>query len=96
VQAMAFPNMTNKVSVTRLDFSQNLSEISNLFGANCQSLIFNFLTYIRRVTNTYKATKCLFSGKKKQKFFSFPTHKQERITMTEKYQKFPVPSKHHV
>jgi hypothetical protein len=59
VQAMAFSKMTKKMSVKRLGFSQNLSEISYLFGDNCQSLILNFLTSIRRVINTYKATKML-------------------------------------
>jgi hypothetical protein len=53
VQAMAFSKMTNKVSAMRLDFSQNLSEVSYLFGANCQSLIFNFFTSIRR-SHKYK------------------------------------------
>jgi hypothetical protein len=57
-----FQKMTNKVFVIRLDFSQNLYEISYLFGANCQSLIFNFFTSIRRVRNTYKATKMLSFG----------------------------------
>jgi hypothetical protein len=53
VQAMAFSEMTNKVSVICLDFSQNLSEISYLFGANCQSLIFNFFSqeYIQSYQN---------------------------------------------
>jgi hypothetical protein len=35
-----------------------------------------------------KLPTCLVSGKT-QKYFSFPTHKQERIKMTEKFQKFP-------
>jgi hypothetical protein len=49
-----------------------------------------------KMTNKVSVMGLDFSQILSQKYCSFPTHKQERITMTEKYHKFPVPSKHHV
>jgi hypothetical protein len=63
VQAIAFSKMTNKVAVIRLDFSQNLSQISYLFGANCQTLILTFSPPFGESQIPTKLPKFLVSGK---------------------------------